>query len=90
VLELCGGARVAVLRARASGLFRDDSALAPYYGLLASTGAVWPASGPVRIGLEAALILSLYRPRFAAHGLGPVHRAPLLAPELSVQLQLWP
>jgi hypothetical protein len=90
VLELCGGAHVAALRARASGLFRDDSTVAPYYGLFASTGAVWPSTGPVRIGLEAALILSLYRPRFAAHGLGPVHHAPLLAPELSVQLQLWP
>jgi len=90
VLELCGGPRVAALRARASGLYRDDSAIAPWYGLFAAAGVAWPATGRLRIGLEAGLSVSLYRTRFAAHGLATVHRAPLLAPELSVVLQLWP
>jgi hypothetical protein len=90
VLELCGGGRAAALRARAAGLFHDDSAIAPWYALVAAAGVAWPSTGPLRIGLEAALAVSLHRPRFAAHGLGNVHRVPLLAPELSVQLQLWP
>jgi len=90
LIALCGGARIAALRARSHDLFRDDSATAPWYALLTSLGASWPATGPVRIGLEVALAVSLNRPRFAVHGLDTVHRVPLFAPELSVLLQLWP
>lgn len=90
LLSACAGARVAALRARGFDLDVDDSAVAPWYALLATAGATWPSSGPLRVGVEAALAVSLARPRFAVRQLGTVHRVPLLAPELSVLLQLWP
>jgi len=90
LFSACAGARIAALRARGFELDVDDSAVAPWYALLATLGATWPSSGPLRIGLEAALGISLARPRFAVKELGTVHRVPLLAPELSVMLELWP
>jgi len=90
LLSACAGGRVAALRARGFDLDVDDSAVAPWYALLATVGATWPSSGPLRVGFEAALAVSLARPRFAVKQLGTVHRVPLLAPELSVLLQLWP
>jgi hypothetical protein len=90
LFSACAGARVAALRARGFDLDVDDSAVAPWYALLATLGATWPSSGPLRVGLEGVLGVSLARPRFAVKELGTVHRVPLLAPELSVMLELWP
>jgi hypothetical protein len=90
LVSACAGARIAALRARGFELDVDDSAVAPWYALLATLGATWPSTGPLRLGLEGALGVSLARPRFAVKELGTVHRVPLLAPELSVMLELWP
>jgi hypothetical protein len=90
LISACAGVRVAALRARGFDLDVDDSTIAPWYALLATMGATWPASGPLRIGVEAGLAISLSGPRFAVKELGTVHRVPLLAPELSVVMELWP
>lgn len=88
--DLCAGGRAAAIRSRARGLFESGERTAPWYALAVAAGLTWPKHGAVRLSLEALLALSMTRPRFEVTGLGAAHRVPLLAPELSLFLRLWP
>ena len=89
-LALCAGSVAAALRGRSDGAFADGSDTAPWLALTATAAASWPARSTLQLRLEASLAASLSRPRFVIAGFGPVHRVPLLVPQLAALLVVTP
>jgi hypothetical protein len=90
-LAVCGGARAAVVRGRATGaavLNDERGATAPWYALQGAAALTWPSNRMLRLRVEGALAASLNRPRFVIEALRQAHRVPLLAPEVSLLLLL--
>jgi hypothetical protein len=73
---LCAGGRAAALRGRSTVQGRDDAATAPWGAVTAALALSWPREHWLRVGAEAALALSVNRPRFVIAGLEEVHRVP--------------
>lgn len=88
--DLCAGGRAGAIRARSRSTTEAGAKTAPWYALVAAAVMSWPEHGPLQLGLEALLAVSITRPRFEVTGYGTAHRVPLLAPEVSVLLRFWP
>jgi hypothetical protein len=86
---LCGEGRFGMLRGSSSGA-AEGSQAAPWYALAGRLALTWPSAYWLRLRLEAALAVSLNRPRFVVEGLGDVHRVPRLAPDVGLLLLVSP
>ncbi|HEY3497690.1 MAG TPA: hypothetical protein VGK73_23490 [Polyangiaceae bacterium] len=90
MLAVCATAGGMALRGHSSGATESLSAVAPWYTAGAAVSAAWPERGLIGVRLEAALLVSLNRPRFVVEGLGQVHQSSRLVPAPTLSLLLRP
>ena len=85
----CAALAATAVRGRSTGATESGSATAPWYAAGPAVSVGWPSSTLISLRLEAALLVSLNRPRYVVDGLGEAHEIPLFVanPSLSVVLK---
>jgi hypothetical protein len=87
-LAACAVFELGAIRGSSLGAFRDGSAVAPWYAAGPALVLVAPLLGPVRLRLEASLLVAFDPPQFAIEYLRDVYRVSRFVPELSLGLAL--
>jgi hypothetical protein len=90
LLAFCATGGAVAVRGHSSGATESLSAVAPWYTAGGAVSAAWPERGLIGVRLEAALLVSLNRPRFVVEGLGQVHQISRLVPTPTLSLLLRP
>lgn len=86
----CAMGSAMAVSGRSSGATESLSAVAPWYSVGPAVSVAWPERGFIAARLEAALPISLNRPRFVVEGLGEAHEVSRLAPTFSLSVLLRP
>jgi hypothetical protein len=90
LLAACATGGAMAVRGRSSGATESGSAVAPWYTAGPALSGSWPERGFLAVRLEAALLISLNRPRFVVEGLGEAHEIARFVPAPALSLLLRP
>lgn len=90
MFALCATGGATAVRGRSWGATESGSSVAAWYTGGPAVSVAWPERGSIGVRLEAALLISLNRPRFVVEGLGQAHQMSLLTPSLSLGVLLRP